>query len=86
MLDNPWSVYILECADGTLYTGITNDIARRIEAHNSGQTAAKYTRARRPVKLVYEESGMSRSDAAKREHAVKKLSRKQKLILIRYQQ
>jgi len=77
-----WSVYILRCADGTLYTGITKDLARRTQQHNDG-TAARYTRSRRPVKLVYQEPQGSQSLALKREAAIKKLTRRQKLALIR---
>lgn len=73
--------YILLCADGTLYTGYTNDTARREAMHNSGR-GAKYTRSRLPVKLVYREELPSRSEAMKREAAIKKLTREQKLELI----
>ena len=76
--DTPlWFIYILECADGTLYTGITNDIERRLEQHNAG-TAARYTRSRTPVKLVFQEAAENRSAALKREYAIKQLTRKQK--------
>jgi len=74
-------VYILECADGTLYTGWTTDIAARIETHNGG-TGAKYTRGRGPVKLVYSEQHDSKSAAMRREAEIKKLSREGKLSLI----
>ena len=77
-----WFVYILRCADGTLYTGITKDLTRRCQQHNDG-TAARYTRSRRPVKLVYHESQRGQSLALKREAAIKKLTRRQKLALIR---
>ncbi len=73
--------YIMRCADGTLYTGYTDDIARREAAHNSGR-GAKYTRSRLPVKMVYYESFAARSEAMKRECAIKRLSREQKLKLI----
>ncbi len=73
--------YILLCADGTLYTGYTSDTARREAMHNSGR-GAKYTRSRLPVKLVYREELPSRSEAMKREAAIKKLTREQKLELI----
>ena len=76
-----WFVYILRCADGTLYTGMTDDIARRVEVHNSGK-GAKYTRGRRPVEAVYCEECESYSAALKREYAIKQLSRQQKLTLI----
>ena len=73
--------YIMRCADGTLYTGYTDDIARREAVHNSGR-GAKYTRSRLPVKMVYHESFATRSEAMKREYAIKRLSREQKLKLI----
>ncbi len=75
-------VYILECKDGSLYTGITKDIAKRLEEHNSSDKGAKYTKARRPVKLLYEEASDNRSTASKREYAIKKLTRLKKLQLI----
>ncbi len=74
--------YILECADGTLYTGWTTNAAHRLEAHNRGQGAA-YTRARLPVRLVYLEPQPDKSTALKRERALKKLSHAQKRKLIR---
>jgi putative endonuclease len=77
-----WFVYILKCADNTLYTVITNDVDKRIQAHNSEATGAKYTKARRPVVLVYEEEVRDRSEALKREFSLKKLSRLDKLTLI----
>lgn len=73
--------YILRCADGSLYTGWTNDLERRLAAHNAG-TASKYTRARRPVELVYHEAFSTREEAMRREWAVKQLSRAEKLALI----
>jgi len=76
-----WHVYILECADGTLYTGITTDIERRINEHNSSALGARYTRSRRPVALHYHENANSRSAALKREIEIKKLSRKAKRSL-----
>ena len=75
-------VYILECADSTLYTGWTTDIQKRLKAHNTGK-GAKYTRSRRPVKLVYTETFESKSDALRREYQIKQLSRVQKLSLIK---
>lgn len=74
-------VYIVECQDGTLYTGYTVDIVKRLAQHNSG-IAAKYTRGRRPVVLRYLEEGESRSWGLKREMAIKHLTRKQKMALI----
>ncbi|MBE5856457.1 MAG: GIY-YIG nuclease family protein [Lachnospiraceae bacterium] len=77
-----WFVYILECADGTLYTGSTNDLEKRVETHNSGN-GAKYTKARLPVKLVFHEEFEDKKEAMKREWFIKhKLSRKQKMELI----
>jgi len=77
-----WVVYILECSDNTLYTGITNNLEKRLLQHNTGTEGAKYTRARRPVKCVYNEEQKNRSDATKRELIIKKLSRVEKLKLI----
>ena len=73
--------YILRCADGTLYTGWTNDLPRRLLAHNTG-TGAKYTRPRRPVSLVYQESFDTKQGAMRREWEIKQLTRSQKLQLI----
>jgi len=76
-------VYIVECADETLYTGIATELARRVEEHNSSEKGAKYTRARRPVTLVYSEEYPDRSTASKREYEIKKkMNRVQKLKLI----
>jgi len=75
-----WQVYILECADGSLYTGIARNLDERIAAHNNG-TGAKYTRGRGPVKLVYQENVTSRSIALRREITIKKLTRADKLRL-----
>jgi len=79
----PWYVYILRCADGSLYTGVATDLQRRLQEHNHNDSlGARYTRARRPVTLVYNECAESRSQACRREAAIKKLSRaaKQRLI------
>lgn len=76
-----WWVYLVRCADDTLYTGITTDPERRERQHNAG-TGAKYTRSRRPVQLVYRESCPDKSSALKREWEIKQLSRQQKLLLI----
>ena len=76
-----WTVYILRCADGTLYTGITNDLSRRIAEHESGQ-GAKYTKGRGPFQLVFEEGVQSRGLASKRENKIKALDRKTKLLLV----
>ncbi|MCD4759142.1 MAG: GIY-YIG nuclease family protein [Arcobacteraceae bacterium] len=75
-------VYILECSDGSLYTGITKDVSKRLDEHNSKDTGAKYTKARRPVKLVYQESSKDRSSASKREYEIKQFTRSKKLQLI----
>lgn len=75
-------VYILKCSDTTLYTGITTDITRRVQEHNSSEKGAKYTKLRRPVELVYSEEAEDRSSASKREYAIKKLTRSEKLELI----
>ncbi len=76
-----WHLYILECVDNSLYTGITTDLAKRIKLHNEGK-ASKYTRSKRPVKMVYSETFKSGRAARKREAGIKKLSRSDKLILI----
>jgi len=76
-----WVVYIVECIDGSLYTGCTNDLPSRLLRHNAG-TGAKYTRSRCPVRLVYSEALKDRSEALKREAAIKKLTRTDKLLLI----
>jgi putative endonuclease len=86
-----WWVYIVRCADGTLYTGVAVDAARRVAEHNGlrgdgtravAHTGARYTRSRRPVKLVYQERAANRSAACKREYRIKQLSRREKLKLI----
>lgn len=71
-------VYILECADGTYYTGSTNDVEKRVLAHNTAKTGAKYTKTRRPVNLVYQEQCESKGEALTRENQIKQLSRQQK--------
>jgi putative endonuclease len=76
-------IYILECKDKTLYTGSTNDIEKRILAHNTAKTGARYTKARRPVKLRYSEEFKTKSEALKREIFIKKMSRHKKLILMK---
>ena len=78
-----WFVYIVRCADDSLYTGITKNIIRRLDEHNNGnRTASAYTRARRPVVLVYQESYQTRSQATKREYQIKQLSRREKQALL----
>jgi len=80
--DAAWCVYMLRCADGTLYTGITTDIARRVAEHNGeGGLGARYNRSRRPVQLVYVEAAADRAEAARREAAIKRLDRVRKLAL-----
>lgn len=73
--------YIVRCADGTLYTGWTNDLEKRMKAHNEG-TGAKYTRSRRPVELVYSEEHETKEEAMSREYRIKRMSRQQKMELI----
>lgn len=80
--EHGWWVYMLQCADGTLYTGMAADVDRRAEAHNRGQ-GAKYTRSRRPVLVVYREPCDSRGQALRREAAIKKLTRAEKLQLLK---
>ena len=77
-----WFVYILRCGDGSLYTGITNDLARRLAAHRAG-TASRYTRSHRPVRLAYQEPAADRPAALRREAAIKRLARARKLALVR---
>ena len=74
-------VYILQCADDTLYTGITTDLDRRLKEHNNSKLGAKYTKVRRPVKLIYSQEFINRSEASKEEARIKKLSRQQKINL-----
>lgn len=76
-----WYLYILRCGDGTLYTGITTDVHRRLEAHRQGK-GAKYTRGRGPLELIYQEECGTHSEALKRELAVKQLSRAEKETMI----
>ncbi|MFM7205672.1 MAG: GIY-YIG nuclease family protein [Planctomycetaceae bacterium] len=81
----PWTVYLLRCSDGSLYTGITNDLPKRLKAHTAGK-ASGYTRSRLPVTVAYSEPMKSKSAALKREAAVKKLTRAQKDELIKSRQ
>lgn len=80
-MESTWYLYILQCGDGTLYTGITTDVEKRLEVHRSGK-GAKYTRGRAPLELVYQEECGIHGDALRRELAVKKLTKEQKLLLI----
>lgn len=77
-----YHIYILRCADQTLYTGITTDLKRRVDEHNTLPTGARYTKARRPVSLLYSSAYADRSTASKEEARIKKLSRKEKEALI----
>jgi len=79
----PYFVYILECSDGSLYTGIAKDVTKRLDEHNNSVKGAKYTKARRPLKLLHVEELSDRGCALKREYAIKKLTRVKKLELIR---
>ncbi|MFP5408290.1 MAG: GIY-YIG nuclease family protein [Gammaproteobacteria bacterium] len=77
-----WWVYMLRCADGTLYTGVTTDVTRRVAEHNGeGGAGARYTRSRRPVSLVHVEAAASRAAACRREAAIKQLNRARKLAM-----
>ena len=80
-MDKQWLVYILKCGDGTLYTGITDDLPHRLEMHRAGK-GAKYTRGRAPLTLMYQENADSYSEALKREYRIKQLPRAEKLKLI----
>ncbi len=77
-----YTLYILKCSDGSLYTGITTDLARRVAEHNAGKTGAKYTRARRPVAVVYSRKFRTRSTASREEARIKTLTRVDKLELL----
>ena len=82
-MENAWQVYILQCADATLYTGIAKDLDRRVKQHNGEQAGGpKYTRGRRPVRLVWSDAVPDRGAALQREAAIKKLRRSEKLRLI----
>ena len=78
----PWYVYVIECKDGKLYTGITNNLERRVRDHNSG-SASKFTKYRAPVKLLYTESYPNKPQALRREAQIKRLKRTEKLVLIK---
>ena len=81
MIEGKWTVYILRCGDGTLYTGIASDVQRRLQEHRSGK-GAKYTRGRGPLEVVYTENCDTKSDALKREAAIKALKREDKEKLV----
>jgi putative endonuclease len=76
-----WYVYIIQCSDGSLYTGVTTDISRRVKAHNE-KSGGSYTRIRAPVKLVYQEPAQNQSTALKREAQIKRWTKEKKLALI----
>ena len=80
-MEKKWTVYILECGDGTLYTGITDDLERRLQAHRAGK-GAKYTRGRGPLTLRYLESAPDKGTALKRELELKRLRRQEKMAII----
>ena len=77
--------YMVQCADGSLYTGWTNCLEKRLKAHNEGKTGAKYTKAKRPVVLVYFEGFETKEEAMRREYQIKQLSRKKKLKLLEFE-
>ena len=80
--DTRWTVYIIRCDDGSLYTGVSTDVDRRFREHLGRSGGAKYFNGRRPVEVVFRESGHTRSSAARREAAIKRLGRNKKLLLI----
>lgn len=77
-----WFVYMLRCADNSLYTGVTTNVERRIAEHNAEKSVTKYTRVRQPVSVAYQEKAESRSEACKREAQLKKLTKKDKEALV----
>lgn len=77
-----WYVYIVSCSDGSLYTGTTNDLERRVHQHNASKAGARYTRSRRPVELVYYQAVDNRSEACKKEYKIRKLPAMDKIGLI----
>ncbi len=82
-MNQGWHVYVLQCADGTLYTGVARDLQKRLQQHNGAQVGGpKYTRGRRPVRLLWSDTAADRGAAQQREAAIKKLSRRAKLRLI----
>lgn len=80
--NSPWFIYLLRCADNSLYAGITTDLSRRLHEHNNLSKGAKYTRARRPVELVYFESEVNKSLASKREYQLRKQNKSKKEALV----
>ena len=85
MTETTWMMYVVECSDGTLYTGITTSIKRRILEHNFGMRGAKYTRSRRPVRLKFSMECEDHSDAARKESRFKKLTKAEKIRIINAQ-
>ena len=83
-MESKWCVYMLRCSDNSIYTGISNNLEKRIETHNRGK-GARYTKTRRPVYLEYSESAPDKGTALKREHQIKKLTRDEKLLLMCHQ-
>jgi len=81
-MDKPWYVYIVRCSDRSLYTGVTTDIQRRVHEHNHSSRGAKYTRARRPVELMWSKEYPDRSSAQSAEYSFKKLTHKQKIDIV----
>lgn len=81
MSTKSWIVYLLRCSDNSLYCGISNDVAKRVSVHNAGQ-GAKYTKSRRPVELVATSRAMSKSEALKLEHGIRKLPAKMKILAL----
>ena len=84
-MESQWYLYILRCKDNTLYTGITTDVEKRLEAHRVGK-GAKYTRGRAPLELIYRENCENHSEALKREAQIKRLSRQEKELLVKNQE
>lgn len=82
MGERDWTVYIIEADDGSLYTGVTTDVQRRFAEHGAGPRGARFFNGRRPVQIVYTEPGHDRSSACRREAAIKRLNREQKLALV----
>ncbi len=82
MSDKAWYLYVVSCSDGSLYTGVTTNLDRRVREHNTGKRGAKYTKTRRPVKLLWSKEYESRSEAQSAEYKFKQLFRAQKLQII----
>lgn len=82
VLEQPWSVYVIRCDDGTLYTGVSTDVARRFMEHLDGKRGARYFNGRRPLEIVFTEAGHTRSSACRREAEIKRMSRPEKLAML----